>query len=59
MIIVDFIISYFLCFKAEEMDVMIGNIGYDVEGERVRAYLDTLLDVGVFRQFRYAISVFT
>jgi len=35
------------------MDVMIGNVGYDVEQEMVRNYIDKMLDSGVFRHFRY------
>jgi hypothetical protein len=41
-----------LILLQNEMDVMIGSVGYDNEQELVRNFIEKLLDSGVFRHFR-------
>ncbi|CAL8086787.1 unnamed protein product [Orchesella dallaii] len=37
---------------ASEMELMIGNIGFDSEADTIKTYVSKLLDTGFFRQFR-------
>lgn len=38
--------------QQDEMDVIIGNLGFDAESDHIKTYIGKLLDTGFFRQFR-------